>query len=289
MNDTVHRVAILLTWLMHLDCGDAIIHIIISFHGKEIRDMDSKGIVQSAKESFEKILLNDKYSGIIKNDEHLHLLLSMLPIKGGDTILDVGTGAGYLAFPIAQSNEECKVIGLDIAEKVIEQNQLRAEAEHIDNVQFCSFDGMHYPFETESMDVITTRYAFHHFPDVKQAVEQLVSLLSNTGKILLSDPIRSVQDKNRVIDRFMKIKGDGHVGFYTQEELLDLFATYGMHLSESETTNMSFPFPDKEEYLALFDTLSDEEKALYDIHKKEGIVWVGEIDVANILFERRQS
>ena len=42
---------------------------------------DSYEIVKEAKESFEKLLLNQKYSGIIKNDKHLKLLLNMLPIK----------------------------------------------------------------------------------------------------------------------------------------------------------------------------------------------------------------
>lgn len=56
--------------------------------------MDSQSVVQQAKESFEKVLLNQKYSDIIKNDDHLKLLLKMLPLKQNDVILDVGTGAG---------------------------------------------------------------------------------------------------------------------------------------------------------------------------------------------------
>lgn len=75
--------------------------------------------VQKAKESFENVLLNEKYSKIIKDDGHLNLLLSMLPIEHGNTILDVGTGSGYLAFPLAQGNKGCQVIGLDIAEYII--------------------------------------------------------------------------------------------------------------------------------------------------------------------------
>lgn len=51
--------------------------------------MDSQSVVQQAKESFEKVLLNQKYSDIIKNDDHLKLLLEMLPLKQNDVILDV--------------------------------------------------------------------------------------------------------------------------------------------------------------------------------------------------------
>lgn len=50
---------------------------------------------------------------------------------------------------------------------------------------------------------------------------------------------------------------------------------------------MKFPFPPNSEYLNLFDSISDEEKALYNIYKKEDIVWIGNIDVANVLLEKR--
>lgn len=248
--------------------------------------MDSQSVVQQAKESFEKVLLNQKYSDIIKNDDHLKLLLEMLPLKQNDVILDVGTGAGYLAFPLAKANKDCKIIGIDIAEKVIDQNLIRADEEQIHNLSFCSFDGITYPFEEESINVITTRYAFHHFPDVRAALKQFAGLLCLNGKILISDPVRNAEDKNRIIDRFMKVKKDGHIGFYTHEEITSLFSEYGICLTKSRSTNMKFPFPQKQEYLELFDTLSDDEKAMYNIYKKDNIVWVGNIEVANILFEK---
>ena len=93
--------------------------------------MKEENQVEKAKRSFETILLNDKYSNIIKDDEHLQLLLSMLSLKAGDTILDVGTGAGYLAFPLAEFHPGCQIIGLDIADKVMEQNQNKAEKDGV--------------------------------------------------------------------------------------------------------------------------------------------------------------
>lgn len=38
--------------------------------------MDGEDKIKKAKESFETILLNDKYSNIIKDDKHLYLLFS---------------------------------------------------------------------------------------------------------------------------------------------------------------------------------------------------------------------
>lgn len=248
--------------------------------------MEEETQVEKAKESFETILLNDKYSSIIKDDQHLQLLLSMFSLETGDTILDVGTGAGYLAFPLAKSHPDCQVIGLDIAGKVMEQNQKKAEEERMDNLRFLAFDGMHYP-SMEKIRMIITRYAFHHFPDAAMVVRQWADLLCDSGRVLVADPIRNERDHGRIIDRFMEIKGDGHIGFYTEKEMKDLFVEYGMQPLRSEITSMHFPFPKKREYLDLFETLSEEEKAMYQITEKDGVVWVGHIDVENLLLERR--
>lgn len=249
--------------------------------------MEEEEQIEKAKKSFESILLNDKYSNIIGDDQHLSLLLSMLSLKAGDTILDVGTGVGYLVFPLAKGNPDCQIIGLDIAEKVMEQNQSKAEKECINNLRFLAFDGIHYPAMQENIHVITTRYAFHHFPDAAKVVEQWADLLCDSGRVLVADPIRNEQDHRRVIDQFMEIKGDGHIGFYTEKEMKDLFAEYGMQPVRSEITSMRFPFPKKQEYLDLFETLSEEEKTMYQMTEKDGVVWVGHIDVGNLLLEKR--
>lgn len=48
-------------------------------------------------------------------------------------------------------------------------------------------------------DLIVTRYAFHHFPDVVNAVQQINRILVKGGKVLISDPMRNEKDDNGVI------------------------------------------------------------------------------------------
>ena len=40
-----------------------------------------------------------------------------------------------------------------------------------------------------------TRYAFHHFPDVTDAIRQMNRMLAKGGKVLISDPMKKEQDK----------------------------------------------------------------------------------------------
>ena len=41
----------------------------------------------------------------------------------------------------------------------------------------------------------------------------------------------------------MQVKGDGHIGFYTQEEITSLFAKNGIYQADLKVTCMEFPFP----------------------------------------------
>lgn len=246
--------------------------------------MNTEEIVKKAKQSFEKVLDNEKYANIIKDDRHLKLLLDMVNDKKFENILDVGTGTGYLAFPLACINKNAKVYGIDIAANIIEKNRNRAACEVINNLEFLSFDGVNYPFECDTFDLMVTRHAFHHFPQVQNAVKELAKRLKKGGNILIADPMKRENDTSGIIDRFMDVKGDGHVEFYSKTKLENIFTSCGLSVEKQVITSMSFPFPPKQEYVALFENLTEEERSLYQIEMRNEIVWIGNIEVGNTLF-----
>ncbi len=246
--------------------------------------MDTKEIVKKAKQSFEKVLDNEKYANIIKDDRHLQVLLDMVNDKKWEQILDIGTGTGYLAFPLACLNADAKVYGIDIAENIIEKNRDRAVKEGINNLEFVAFDGVDYPFEDDTFDLMVTRHAFHHFPQVRDAIKELAKRLKKGGNILIADPMKKEEDTSGIIDRFMDVKGDGHVEFYSKEKLESIFVSCGLRVEKQVITKMTFPFPPKPEYVEIFDSITEEEKRLYQIEMRDGIVWIGNIEVGNTLF-----
>ncbi len=240
--------------------------------------------VKQAKASFEKILDNKKYAGIIRDDKHLNVLLDMVNGRDYHKILDVGTGTGYLAFPLAEEYPEAMVYGIDIAERIIDKNNELAKEKQMNNIIFKAFDGMQYPFHEETFDLIVTRLAFHHFPDVVDAIRQFQKILVKGGKILISDPMRNELDENAVIDQFMKVKKDGHIKFYSGKELDELFKSNGFVKKNQILTNMKFPFAKKDEYIDIYNKTTANEKELYNITNENGIVWINKIDVGNTIF-----
>ncbi len=240
--------------------------------------------VKQAKESFNRIIDNKTYAGIIRDDKHLAAILSLIEDGSYDKILDIGTGTGYLAFPLAERYPSSTVYGIDIADTIITKNQEAVREKEITNLQFKAFDGLTYPFEKESIDLIVSRYAFHHFPNVVDAVQQMNKILGIGGKVLISDPMKHGNDANGIIDDYMRVKQDGHIQFYSAKELDELFLQNGFVKEKQLITDMKFPFPPKQEYIDLFEKTSAEDKVLYEITNENGVVWIKHIDVGNTVY-----
>ena len=83
----------------------------------------SKSIENTRKgfeESFEEGTL---YNRQTQDKAHLERILHFLNINDGMKILDLGTGTGYLAFPITGRYPKAEIIGLDIVQQALDKNQ----------------------------------------------------------------------------------------------------------------------------------------------------------------------
>lgn len=240
--------------------------------------------VKQARESFNRIIDNKIYANIIKDDKHLSALMSLLEDGNYRKILDIGTGTGYLAFPLAERFSTSVVYGIDIADKIIEKNNATVKEKAISNLTFQAFDGLTYPFEDECFDLIVTRYAFHHFPNVVDAIQQMNRLLVKGGMVLVSDPMRNDKDTYGIIDDYMRVKKDGHIQFYSASELDELFLNNGFAKEKQLITDMHFPFAPIPEYNEIYNRTNVEDKAMYEIENENGIVWVKHINVGNTIY-----
>ena len=113
-------------------------------------------------------------------------------------ILDLGTGSGYLSFPIAQKYPNISIIGLDIVEKALEVNRSVAKEKNIRNISFISYNGIDFPVADSEFDMVISRYALHHFPDIQKSISE-VSRVIKQGALQHDEKITPKQwkvDKN---------------------------------------------------------------------------------------------
>jgi ubiquinone/menaquinone biosynthesis C-methylase UbiE len=246
--------------------------------------MNFEKSIAATKREFEKSFQEaDYYKKQTANEKHLKLLLDLVAPKEKDIILDLGTGAGYLAFPLAEQNPNCKVIGLDILTDTLTMNTNKAKERGIHNLRFISYEGMKFPFEDCSIDTIVTRYALHHFPDLQSSVFEMYRVLKKGGKLVISDPTPNQKDTSGFVDDFMKMKPDGHIKFYTFNEIDDKIVKTGLKFVSKDNSELHFPRKNPKEYEPLLLKHDRDIWEGYGIEITDDEIWIKE-NVLNMVY-----
>ena len=250
--------------------------------------MDIKASIEDTRKGFEESFASGEfYNRQTQDAEHLERILAFINVRDGMRILDLGCGSGYLTFPIAERNSHCEVTGLDSVCEAIDVNRSRANDMGLNNLAFVSYDGIDFPFEAGSFDLVVTRYALHHFPDIEHSIGEVSRVLKERGVLFISDPCPNDCDKDRFVDDYMRLKKDGHIKFYTKSEWVDICFKYGLHLSDGFESKIRFP-KKKDTAFGYEKVLQKHDKAViesYDLVETDTELFITEW-VNNILFEK---
>lgn len=155
-------------------------------------------------------------------------------------------------------------------------------------LQFISYDGERFPFEDESFDLVVTRYALHHFPEIEKSLMEVSRVLKPDGRFFVSDPRPNACDITRFVDDYMQLKKDGHIKFYTKDEWIKICDKCGMQILKSFDSQIRFP-KKKATANGFEEVIAKHDKSIIDSYQIEMTtdeIWITE-EVNNILFMRR--
>jgi arsenite methyltransferase len=109
-------------------------------------------------------------------------------IKEGDTVIDLGSGAGNDAFVArAISGEKGKVIGIDFTEEMIDKARANADKLGFNNVEFRFGDIEKMPVTSNKADVIISNCVLNLVPDKVKAFKEVYRVLKPGGHFSVSD------------------------------------------------------------------------------------------------------
>src|SRR4030066_2503661 len=113
-------------------------------------------------------------------------------IKKGDTVLDLGSGAGNDVFVArAVVGDEGKVIGLDMTEEMIEKANKNNTKLGYKNVEFKFGDIEAMPFENDLADVVVSNCVLNLVPDKHKAFSEIYRILKPGAHFCFSDIVLS--------------------------------------------------------------------------------------------------
>jgi O-methyltransferase/aklanonic acid methyltransferase len=105
-------------------------------------------------------------------------LASLARLHPGETVLDAATGRGAVLFPAAERvGPEGKVIGIDLAEAMLQETKKEVEQRNLTNVQLLTMDAERLSFPDATFDAVLCGFALFFFPHIQRALAEFRRVL----------------------------------------------------------------------------------------------------------------
>jgi SAM-dependent methyltransferase len=161
----------------------------------------------------------------------LAAMLAAAAQRGDERVLDVAAGAGHTALAFAPL--VASVVAVDLTEPMLAVGRNLAAERGIANATFTLGDAEHLPFPDEAFDLVTCRYAAHHFPRPAAAVQEWARVLRPGGQVLLVDTIAPDDlTTDTILNAAEILRDPSHVRDHTIGQWVAMLGTAGFAVED---------------------------------------------------------
>jgi ubiquinone/menaquinone biosynthesis C-methylase UbiE len=210
-------------------------------------------------------------------------LAEMLILQGDEQILDVATGTGRVARPVAKRLKTGRIIGVDQAAAMLDVGHQHQDPIPAYYPSAGEADAL--PFKSNSFDRAFVSFSLHHFGNSEGVVKEVLRILKNGGRFVVLDPV--IEEAKDAVDVALEAKinqvfrrthGD-NFRFHTASSIQRLLTKAGYRIPRINVLSYSFSqegmdgIPTGRHWLEAAEELETEAPELAARMKKNYFTW----------------
>jgi len=187
------------------------------------------GIKENAMKQFGKQAEVYSNANIFVDGFHLSRIVERSGVKKNHKVLDIATGSGFLALEFAKKGNF--VVGCDITREMLIKAREKQKSSGLDNLDLLLSDVESLPFPDQAFDIVSCRFAFHHFPILEKALREMKRVCRES--IVLVDGVSSKDyEKSRFHNEIEKMRDPSHVRINALSEIQKIFFDIGAEIKD---------------------------------------------------------
>jgi SAM-dependent methyltransferase len=155
--------------------------------------------------------------------------IALASLKEGETVLDLGAGAGFDCFLAANAvGKEGKVIGVDMTPEMVDKAQDNARKGNYKNVEFRLGEIENIPASDSSVDCVISNCVINLAPDKGRVFKETFRVLKPGGRLMVSDIVLTQELPDAIKSSLAAYVGC-IAGALMKEEYLQTIRDAGFH------------------------------------------------------------
>ncbi len=147
---------------------------------------------------------------------------ALADIKKGETVIDLGSGAGFDAFIVSRIVEkEGKVIGIDLSDEMLQLARKNAAKGNYSNVDFIKGDIEKLPLAENIAEHVISNCVINLSLNKGEVFKEAYRVLKNDGKLSISDIVLREE-----LPDFIKNSLGGHIACVSGAEKVENYLQY---------------------------------------------------------------
>ena len=192
------------------------------------------------------------------SDASLEALRRLAPSGPCRWAIDLGTGAGFTAFAMTEYSQ--RVVATDLTLPMLQETRRLGQERQLSNLLLSQNRAEALPIASDSVDLVTSRVAGHHFSDLNAALDEVRRVLKPNGALLMADTVAPEDDSVYQWMNDIELRRDfSHIENRKVSVLEAMLAGRGLTIEEREEVRVYLKF---NEWVARTATPEDEVASL---------------------------